>query len=76
MVVGSWLNKATFVLMGRKEIGSVRDLKGKRFAVSQLGDAPSNYTIALLKAFGLNSARCPMGRCRHRCQRPGRGAGE
>jgi len=55
VVMGSWLNKAVFALMSRKEVASVRALKGKRIAVSQIGDAPSNYTIALLRTFGLSS---------------------
>lgn len=55
VVVGSWLNKAVFALMGRKDLARVQDLKGKRIAVSQIGDAPNNYTIALLRDYGLNS---------------------
>jgi ABC-type nitrate/sulfonate/bicarbonate transport system substrate-binding protein len=53
VVMGSWLNKAVFALMSRKDIGAVKDLKGKRLAVSQVGDAPYNYTVALIKAYGL-----------------------
>jgi ABC-type nitrate/sulfonate/bicarbonate transport system substrate-binding protein len=53
--VGSALNKGVFALMGAKGIGSVKDLKGKRIAVSQVGDAPYNYTIALLAKSGLKS---------------------
>jgi ABC-type nitrate/sulfonate/bicarbonate transport system substrate-binding protein len=55
MVVGSWLNKAVFALMARKEFARVQDLKGKRLAVGQIGDAPSNYTIALIRKFGLTN---------------------
>lgn len=55
IVVGSSLNKAYFALMTRKDISSVKDLKGKRLAVSFLGDPPFNYTIALLRNFGLTS---------------------
>lgn len=55
VVLGSWLNKATFALMANKEFSRVQDLKGKRIAVSQYGDAPTNYTIALIKKFGLTS---------------------
>jgi ABC-type nitrate/sulfonate/bicarbonate transport system substrate-binding protein len=51
--MGSLLNKGPFSLMAAKGIGSVTDLKGKRVAVSQLGDAPYNYTVALLGKFGL-----------------------
>jgi ABC-type nitrate/sulfonate/bicarbonate transport system substrate-binding protein len=53
VILGSWLNKAVFALMARKEITSAAQLKGKRIAVSQLGDAPSNYATQLLKKFGL-----------------------
>jgi ABC-type nitrate/sulfonate/bicarbonate transport system substrate-binding protein len=53
--VGSSLNKGLFALMASKSIGSVKDLKNKRIAVSQVGDAPYNYTLALLAKFGLNA---------------------
>ena len=53
-LVGSSLNRGTFALMGRKDIGSVRDLKGKRVAVSQVGDAPYRYVVSLLGKFGLS----------------------
>jgi ABC-type nitrate/sulfonate/bicarbonate transport system substrate-binding protein len=51
--MGSVLNKGPFSLMAAKGISSIRDLKGKRVAVSQLGDAPYNYTVALLGKFAL-----------------------
>ncbi len=52
-VVGASLNKAYFALMTRKDVASVKDLKGKTFAVSQIGDPPYNYTSAFLRKFGL-----------------------
>jgi ABC-type nitrate/sulfonate/bicarbonate transport system substrate-binding protein len=55
VVIESWLNKAVFALMAQKDFARVEDLKGKRIAVSQIGDAPNNYTIALLRDYGLNS---------------------
>lgn len=55
VILGSPLNKAVFALMAQKEFNRVQDLKGKRIAVSQLGDAPSNYTIALIKEYGLSN---------------------
>ena len=39
--------------MANKGIGSMKDLKGKRLGVSQIGDAPYNYTIGLLAKAGL-----------------------
>ena len=41
--------------MAAKNIAAVKDLKGKRLAVSALGDAPYNYTVALLGKFGLKA---------------------
>src|SRR5262245_25241281 len=55
IAVGSSLNKGLFALMAAKSIGSAKDLKGKRLAVSQVGDAPYNYTLALLAKFKLGA---------------------
>jgi len=55
VMVGNSLNKAVFALIARKDINGVKDLKGKRVAVSQIGDPPYNYGIALLKKFGMTS---------------------
>jgi ABC-type nitrate/sulfonate/bicarbonate transport system substrate-binding protein len=52
-VVGASLNKAYFALMTRKDVAGVADLKGKTFAVSQIGDPPYNYTSAFLRKFGM-----------------------
>jgi ABC-type nitrate/sulfonate/bicarbonate transport system substrate-binding protein len=41
--------------MSRKDIASVKDLKGKTIAVSQIGDPPYNYTSAFLRKFGLSA---------------------
>ena len=54
-VVGSSLNRAFFALMARKEIAAVGDLKGRTIAVSQIGDPPYNYTLALLRKFGMGA---------------------
>jgi ABC-type nitrate/sulfonate/bicarbonate transport system substrate-binding protein len=53
--MGSSLNKGLFVFMAAKGIQNVKDLKSKRLAVSQIGDAPYNYTVALLGKFGLTA---------------------
>jgi ABC-type nitrate/sulfonate/bicarbonate transport system substrate-binding protein len=53
IVVGGSLNKAVFALMARKEFGKIPELKGKRIAVTQMGDAPYNYSVALFKKFGI-----------------------
>src|SRR5690606_26260832 len=55
LLVGSSLNRGTFALMASPTIGAIADLRGRRIGVSQIGDAPYNYTIALLGKFGLTS---------------------
>jgi ABC-type nitrate/sulfonate/bicarbonate transport system substrate-binding protein len=55
VMMGSSLNKGMFSLMASKNFTEVSQLKGKRFAVSQVGDAPYNYTLALLKKYSLTA---------------------
>ena len=52
-IVGSPYRKSLFALMAGKSVPNVQALKGKRLGVSQLGDAPYNYAVALLGKFGL-----------------------
>src|SRR5579871_6550252 len=51
--VASSFKKSLFAMMVGKNITSVADLKGKRFGVSQIGDAPYNYAVFLLAKGGL-----------------------
>ena len=53
VMVGSPYRKSLFALMAGKGVTNVRALKGKRMGVSQIGDAPYNYAVALLGKFGL-----------------------
>jgi ABC-type nitrate/sulfonate/bicarbonate transport system substrate-binding protein len=54
VAVGSGYKKGLWALMAAKGVGSVGDLKGKRVGVSQIGDAPYNYTVAILAKFGVS----------------------
>jgi ABC-type nitrate/sulfonate/bicarbonate transport system substrate-binding protein len=51
VMMGSSLNKALFALMARKDLTDIKQVKGKRIAVGQVGDAPYNYTVALLSKY-------------------------
>jgi ABC-type nitrate/sulfonate/bicarbonate transport system substrate-binding protein len=53
IALGSPFKKSLFALMANKNIRAIRDLKGKRIGVSQIGDAPYNYTIGLIAKSGL-----------------------
>jgi ABC-type nitrate/sulfonate/bicarbonate transport system substrate-binding protein len=54
-LMGSSSNKGLFALIGQKELTSAKQLRGKRIAVGAIGDAPYNYTVALLKNFGIGN---------------------
>ena len=53
VAVGSPFKKSLFALMAQKNITDMRELKGKRIGVSQIGDAPYNYTSGLIEKVGL-----------------------
>jgi ABC-type nitrate/sulfonate/bicarbonate transport system substrate-binding protein len=52
-LVGSSLNRGTFALVAAKGIKSTAALKGKRIAVSQVGDGPYGYVVTLLGKAGM-----------------------
>jgi ABC-type nitrate/sulfonate/bicarbonate transport system substrate-binding protein len=54
-LMGSSSNKGLFALIAQKEFTNPRQLKGRRIAVGAIGDAPYNYTVALLKNFGIGN---------------------
>ena len=51
-LVGSPSNRGIFALMAQKTFTSPKELKGKRIAIGQIGDAFYNYTVALLGKYG------------------------
>jgi ABC-type nitrate/sulfonate/bicarbonate transport system substrate-binding protein len=53
VIMGSPLNRALFAMMTGKDVKSVRDLKGKRFGVSQLGDPPYSFALSILGKYGI-----------------------
>ncbi len=54
VALGSPYKKSLFALMAAKNINSMRELKGKRIGISQIGDAPYNYSIGLLGKAGVS----------------------
>jgi ABC-type nitrate/sulfonate/bicarbonate transport system substrate-binding protein len=53
-LMGSSSNKGLFALVAQKGV-TLTQLKGKRIAVGQIGDAPYNYTVALIGTLGLGA---------------------
>src|SRR3954466_11271989 len=54
-LAGSPSNRGIFSLMAQKTFNSPKELKGKRIAVGQIGDAPYNYSVALLGKYGIGA---------------------
>jgi ABC-type nitrate/sulfonate/bicarbonate transport system substrate-binding protein len=52
-LIGSSLNRGTFALLANKNIKTVEQLKGKKIAVTQIGDAPYGYVVSILAKAGL-----------------------
>jgi len=55
VIMGSPMNRGLFAMMTGKDVKSVKDLKGKRFGVSQLGDPPYNFALAIFGQNGLTA---------------------
>lgn len=55
VALGSPFKKSLFSLMAQKGVPGIHDLKGKRLGVSQIGDAPYNYTSGLLEKAGMTT---------------------
>src|SRR5262245_28767570 len=54
VMMGSSLNRGMFALMAPAATNSPKEIKNKRIAVSQIGEPPYNYTVAIIAKFGLN----------------------
>jgi ABC-type nitrate/sulfonate/bicarbonate transport system substrate-binding protein len=54
-LMGSTSNRGLFVLIAQKGFNSPKELKGKRIAIGQIGDAPYNYSVALLGMYGIGN---------------------
>src|SRR5579863_4108602 len=53
VIMGVPQNNGLFGMMTRNDVKSVRDLKGKRIGVSQLGDPPYSFALAILGKDGI-----------------------
>jgi ABC-type nitrate/sulfonate/bicarbonate transport system substrate-binding protein len=53
VILGSPYKKSLFALMAAKNFTSVKELRGKRIGVSQIGDAPYNYAVGLFARAGI-----------------------
>ena len=54
VMIGQSKNRMTGAIVGRKEIASVQDLKGKRLGIDRVGSNPDMFTQAALSRFQLD----------------------
>src|SRR5687768_14986756 len=54
VMIGQSKNRMTGAIVGRKEIGSVQDLKGKRLGIDRVGSNPDMFTQAALSRFQMD----------------------
>jgi len=57
VIIGQSKNRMVGSIVGRKEITSVRDLKGTRLGIDRIGSNPDMYTIAALSRFQMDPMR-------------------
>jgi ABC-type nitrate/sulfonate/bicarbonate transport system substrate-binding protein len=76
VVLGGFMNKASFAMIGSKSVTDIKQLAGKKIGVGRVGDPPYHMAVSLLKKFSPDNARCPMGLRRRRCVGESRRAAE
>ncbi len=54
VMTGSSLNKGNFAMVAQKGMKKPADLKGKRVGIGRLGDPLYNFTLDLLRVWGMN----------------------
>ena len=57
VIIGQSKNAMVGAIVGRKEIASVQDLRGKRHGIDRIGSNPDMYTIAALARFQMDPLR-------------------
>lgn len=57
VMIGETSKYITAAIVGKKEIMSVQDLKGKRLGIDRVGSNPDMYTIAALARFNMDPMR-------------------
>jgi len=54
VIIGQSKNRMTGAIVGKKEIASVQDLKGRRFGIDRIGSNPDMFTQASLARFNMD----------------------
>jgi ABC-type nitrate/sulfonate/bicarbonate transport system substrate-binding protein len=55
VVLGDFMNKGSFAMIGSKTATDMKQLGGKKIGVGRVGDPPYHMAVSLLKKFGLTA---------------------
>jgi ABC-type nitrate/sulfonate/bicarbonate transport system substrate-binding protein len=55
VVLGGFMNKGSFAMIGSKSVTDMKQLAGKKIGVGRVGDPPYHMAVSLLKKYGMTS---------------------
>lgn len=55
VVLGSFMNKGSFAMIGSKTATEMKQISGKKIGVGRVGDPPYHMAVSLLKKFGMTA---------------------
>lgn len=55
VILGGFLNKGSFAMIGSKNASEMKQLSGKKIGVGRVGDPPYHMAVSLLKKYGLTA---------------------
>ena len=53
VVLGGFMNKGSFAMIGSKSVADMKQLFGKKIGVGRVGDPPYHMAVSLLKKYGM-----------------------
>jgi len=54
VVLGGFMNKGSFAMIGSKTANDMKQLPGKKIGVGRVGDPPYHMAVSLLRKYGMN----------------------
>lgn len=55
IVLGGFMNKGSFAMVGSKNAADMKQLAGKKIGIGRVGDPPYHMAVALLKKYGMSA---------------------
>lgn len=55
VVLGSFMNKGSFAMIGSKTVADMKQIAGKKIGVGRVGDPPYHMAVSLLRKYGMRA---------------------